>query len=421
MKNPAEVRPDVSALASAVTAKEIEALLCDLIKIESHEASDGHETQVVAYIESYFKTHGIPVELDPVIDNRCNLIARIPGEGGGPTLMLNGHTDTVSPYQMKNAFMPRVTEDRIVGRGSVDMKGALAAMMGVLVCLKRNEVALRGDVLFVATIGEEQYSPGANHLVESGFHADFAIVGEPTGMEVGIAHKGVLWCEAEFKGRSVHGSVPEKGVNAICHAAQWIEKLRTEYLPSLKLKQHALLGAPSFNVGVIKGGTRPVIVPDGCRVEFERRLLPGETSEQVLAELNAGLAAMAAEDPTFKGTVKEMSVFHGVPHLPLESNPDGPLVRALLEAREREFRCEPDHKPCGLSFWTDAALLNRIPGMQAVVCGPGNIEQAHSNEEFISRSQLHSAYRIYLEAAVTLCSSKKSVSQSSSQEPRAKS
>ncbi|ARK32413.1 M20 family metallopeptidase [Halalkalibacter krulwichiae] len=391
----------IDVLKTKVDPTEVIDLTCDLIQIESHQDHDGHEKDVTYFIKDYLEKEGIEVELQEVVDGRSNVIARVRGDGSGPTLLLNGHTDTVPPYEMENAFEPKIEDGKIFGRGSVDMKGALAAMISVLVAIKRSNVSLRGDVMFAATIGEENYSPGAYHFLKSGLDADFAIVGEPTGMNVGIAHKGVVWGEAIFEGKSVHGSVPDKGINAIYKATAWIGKITSEYIPELNKRGHPILGKPTINIGEINGGTRPVIVPNQCVVKFEQRLLPNEKEETVLGDLQALIDQLAEYDPDMKGTVKELPVFKGVPHRALEADPDSVLVKALCKAYEKVF--ESSTEPVGLQFWTDGALIGDIPGIQTVVCGPGSIEQAHSNEEYISKEQLLAAFQMYLEVAETLC------------------
>jgi acetylornithine deacetylase/succinyl-diaminopimelate desuccinylase family protein len=328
------------------------------------------------------------------------VIARIPGSGYGPSLLMNGHTDTVPPYGMVSAFSPYVKDGKIYGRGSVDMKGALAAMMAVMVAFQQTGIRLSGDLIFAATVGEETYSPGAHALISQGQIADYAIVGEPTGMRIGTAHKGVAWYEAVFEGISVHGSVPDQGINAIYRASQWIEHIQRHYIPQLRTRTDPLLGSPTLNIGTIEGGTRPVIVPNLCTVRFERRLIPGETAESALVELRQTLMDVQLVYPDFRGNIRIMENFHGVPHGPLYTHPNSLIVSALKEAYAAQFHQQAE--PVGLQFWTDGALLN-LSGAAAVVCGPGNIEQAHSDHEYIEQEQLHQAFRMYARAAYALC------------------
>jgi acetylornithine deacetylase/succinyl-diaminopimelate desuccinylase family protein len=387
-----------------VAPAEIEELLFDLIRTPSHEEAPGREAGLVRLLRDYLQAERVEVDLSEVLDGRHNLVARLKGDGEGErsSLLLNAHSDTVPACGMADAFEPRIKDDRIRGRGSCDVKGAIAAMAAALVGLRRSGVHLAGDLIFAATLGEETYSPGADHLVRSGLRADYAIVAEPTGMEIGIAHKGVLWLEARFKGRSVHGSVPEKGVNAIHKAARWIEEVRRRYIPALRARHDPVLGYPTVNIGTIRGGTRPVIVPGECNVGFERRLVPGETEESVLAELRDLTSEISREDPQMGAFIEAMPVFGGVYHGPLETQPESPLTEALRAGYEQEFGREP--RLLGLQFWTDAALLAHMPGIRSVVvCGPGEIVQAHSDEEYLTRQQLHAAHRIYTRAALALC------------------
>ncbi|MFF2890647.1 M20 family metallopeptidase [Paenibacillus sp. NPDC057967] len=393
----------MNKVIAASVPGEIEELLAQLIAIESHSEVPEQEMRLAVYMQQWFQDQGIECELKEAIPGRPNLIARIVGSGGGKSLLLNGHLDTVPPYSMHNPFKATLIGDRLYGRGSVDMKGALAAMMMTLRSIHRSGVSLAGDVIFAGTAGEETYSPGAYRLARSGFRADYAVVGEPTGMRVGIAHKGVAWFEADFVGRSVHGSVPEQGVNAIYRASRWINYIQDHYLPELKLRTHPLLGSPSLNIGMIQGGTRPVIVPNHCAIGFERRLLPGESAESALAELELTLAAVREQYPDFEGKIRVSDNFHGVPHGPMGTSADSLLVKTMLKAYQTEFATEAleGAEPIGLQFWTDGALLQEACP-EIIVCGPGNIEQAHSNEEYIELGQLHSAYRMYVQAALAL-------------------
>lgn len=393
----------MNSIFEAVALEEVEQLLSQLISIESHSDVPDQEKRMAEFILDWCKEQGIDSWLDEPIPGRPNVIARLAGTQGGKKVVLNGHLDTVPPYSMNDPFKAVKIGNRIYGRGSVDMKGALAAMLMTLAAIRRSRVPLAGDVYFIGTIGEESYSPGAFHLTQGEFRADYTIIGEPTGMKIGIAHKGVAWMEAEFEGRSVHGSVPEQGINAVYRANRWISYIQDHYLPMLKSKSHPLLGSPSLNIGVIQGGTRPVIVPNHCIVQFERRLIPGETAESALAELELTLEAVGRDHPDFEGKIRIMDNFHGVPHGAMQTPPESLLVEALKEAYTAEFAAEGHltTEPVGLQFWTDGALLQEISS-ETVVCGPGNIEQAHSDEEYIEVRQLHGAYRMYLQTALAL-------------------
>ncbi len=390
-----------SGLLGAVSPAEVEELLFRLVQTPSHQDAPGCENGVVELLRGWLAERGINAEAPCVVDGRRNLIARLEGDGIGRSLLLNAHSDTIPPGAMKDPFLPRVDGDRIWGRGSVDTKASIAAMAGALVALKRSGIRLRGDLVLAVTIGEESYSPGADHLVKSGVRVDYAIVGEPTDMRPGVAHKGLMRLEATFVGRPAHGSVPEKGINAIYKACRWVERVRTAYIPALEKRVHPLLGRPVMNVGVIEGGMRPSVVPAQCTVKFERRLLPGEREEDVLKEFQDLTAELVQSDPDMNARVAVMPDFRGVPHGAFEASADSPLVRELCAAYGAEFGVGTT--PTGLQYWTDAALLASIPGAQVVVCGPGNIEQAHSDAEYVSRRQLRAAHSIYTRVAHALC------------------
>lgn len=390
----------IERITRTIQAEEIETLLGQLIAIESHDDVPDKEWPVASFIREWFEKQGIHCELQTTAENRPNVIARISGSGNGRSLMLNGHMDTVPGYGMKQAFTAVKHSGRIYGRGSVDMKGAVAVMMTTLAAVKRSGLTLHGDLIFAATAGEESYSPGAWHLANSGMKVDRTIVGEPTDMQVGVAHKGVAWFEGVFPGLSVHGSVPEQGINAIYRASRWINHIVDVYIPKLWKRHHPLLGTPSLNIGMIEGGTRPVIVPGECKVRFERRLIPGETEQTVLQELQHTLEEVRQLYPNFAGSIHLMDNFHGVPHGPLESSSDSDFVKELVAARRDEIGHTAT--PIGLQYWTDGALLQQC-SEETIVCGPGNIEQAHSDEEYIEIKQLHAAFRIYIRAVLATC------------------
>jgi succinyl-diaminopimelate desuccinylase len=366
-----------------MTTTGIVAEAARLIAIEGHQDHPGEERAVAGYLAERLRASGAAVEVQPVRGHRANVVARLRGSRPGPTLMLNAHLDTVPPYGM--TLDAHVREGRLIGRGAADMKGALAAMIAVA-----DRVATAGDfageLMITGVAGEENASPGMLALVEAGIRADFAIVGEPTMMRVGRAHKGAMWARATFRGVATHGSVPQNGVNAVYRAARFVTAVETSLAPALARRTHPLLGPATVNVGVIAGGDRPPMVPARCVVEMDRRWLPGEDHDRVLAEIRAMVP---------DATVEEMAGTASFVHAPLDCPADDPHLRLLCSLTGGD--------PVGLQFWTDGALL-AAHGTPAVVCGPGDIAQAHSLDEWVAVEQLHRAAETYFAVAARMLS-----------------
>jgi succinyl-diaminopimelate desuccinylase len=353
-----------------------------LIAVEGHQDHPGEERAVADYLAGRMRSLGAEVELQPVgPDGRVNVLARVRGNRPGPVLMFNAHLDTVPPYGM--SLEPTVVEGRLHGRGAVDMKGALAAMIRVAAGFGTD---FAGELLLAGVAGEENGSPGTRALVEAGVRADFAVVGEPTLMRVGRAHKGAMWARATYRGVATHGSVPWNGVNAIQHAARFVTAVETGLAPVLMRRTHPLLGPATVNIGVIAGGDRPPMVPNTCVVQLDRRWLPGEEHSEVLAEIRAVAEGMREADPRVDVTVDEMDGTGTFVHTPLDCPADNPYVGKLCDITGGE--------PVGLQFWTDGALLAQH-GTPSVVCGPGDIAQAHSLDEWVTVEQLHRAEEVY--------------------------
>jgi succinyl-diaminopimelate desuccinylase len=384
-----------TVIPAAMDREAIVAEAARLIAIEGHQDLPGQERAVADHVAQRLRACGAEVQLQPVGDSgRANVIARVRGGRPGPALMLNAHLDTVPPYGM--AVVPTVEGGRLRGRGAVDMKGALAAMIAVVGRLAAPGVTFDGELLLTGVAGEENGSPGMRALVAAGIGADFAIVGEPTMLRVGRAHKGAMWAQARFRGVATHGSVPQNGVNAVHHAARFVTAVERELAPALQHRRHPLLGPATVNVGVIAGGDRPPMVPASCVVQLDRRWLPGEEHARVLAELRDIVDRLHRDDPQVDATVEEMPGTAGFVHTPLDCPADNPYLGMLCAVA-----AEPE--PVGLQFWTDGALL-AAHGTPAVVCGPGDIAQAHSLDEWVSVDQLHRAAEVYLATAARMLS-----------------
>jgi len=337
----------------------------------------------------------LDVRKQDVADRRSNVIAILRGTGGGRSLMLNGHMDTVGVEGMTvEPFKPIVEGGLLHGRGACDMKGAIAAMIGAAKSLAESESRPRGDVIFSFVVDEEHLSIGIERLVEE-YKADAAIVGEPTGMEVATAHKGFLWVEVEFKGRAAHGSVPERGVDAIAHAAGFVSRLE-ELQGRFNSNPHALLGPPKIHTSTIEGGTHWSIVPDHCVLRLERRMIPGETAASAMKEIRQVLDRVNEQNSNLNATAR---VAFERPALETASTEliVQELQRVVFEGNERNKRV------VGVPYWTDGAVLAHSGSIPTCIFGPGNILVAHSPDEYVNVEDVLRAGEMYASVAQRFC------------------
>ncbi len=366
-------------------------LLRDMIAIPSvNPMSTGGvavEKELVDYIENTLRRAGIDCERQHVIDGRENLVAIVDGsksEASG--LMFNSHLDTVPVANMTiDPFDPVQRDGRVFGRGSCDAKGSIASMMTALVHHASRPDRSRPIVL--ATTIDEEYSFGGSwKLIEKDWPVSACVVGEPTNLSSIVAHKGIARWRVKVKGISAHGAMPNLGRNAIYDGAR-VALLLEEYAQELSLaSSHPLLGVPTINVGRVIGGSSVNIVPDSCEFEIERRLLPGEDGRQEVRVCEEWLRARLSD-------VTELEF--EVPYLvdpPLETKSDSQIVNALLSSHLDEFGSESEIG--GAHYGTDGSKLASV-GIETVVCGPGDIAQAHTADEFIEIEQVERAVRLY--------------------------
>ncbi|MDA1080313.1 MAG: ArgE/DapE family deacylase [Gemmatimonadetes bacterium] len=326
---------------------------------------------------------GFRVQLQTVAKGRPNVVARI-GTPGGRTLLLNGHLDTVGVEGMVHGpWDPELRDDRLFGRGSADMKAGIAAMC--VAAWRAAGSGIAGEVIVTAVVDEEYHSIGTQALVDSGVTADAAIVTEPTRLAICPAHKGFVWAELAVRGVAAHGSRHDVGVDAIALAALVVADLEAYQQRELSARVHPLLGRPSLHASFIRGGTGLSTYPDLCTVQFERRIVPGETAADFTRELEEAIRRVRAVRPELDATVSP-----GFSQQPNEVAATHPLVRALAAALERHGRPAPIE---GLSCWTDAAILTAA-GIPAVCFGPGDIAVAHAQEEYVPLADISAAVDI---------------------------
>jgi acetylornithine deacetylase len=374
---------------------QISKLLSDLVAIDSVNPDlvpgAAGEANVAAFIADWCRDVGLDVHSYEVSPGRPNVVAIAWGKGEGRTLMLNGHIDTVGVAGMTDPHTPRMHGGRLYGRGAYDMKCGIAACMAAMAKLKHAE--LKGDVIFTAVMDEEFAGAGTLDIAQR-YKADAAIIAEPTGMDITIAHKGFVWFDIVVHGVAAHGSRPDLGVDAIAKMGRVLTEL--ERLDQrLRLKPtHPLLASGSLHASLIKGGQELSSYPAECVVQIERRLVPGETPESAQAELQAILDGCAAHDPQFKASLQR-----GLDRGPMNTDPAHPVV-TLIERHALAVTTRASAL-VGAPYWTDAASLSAV-GIPSVLFGPRG-EGAHAVEEWVDLNSVEQCARIYESVAREFC------------------
>lgn len=373
----------------------------DLIRIPSvtKGIDRGDEKEIADFLAKRMKEIGLKVSLQEATKGRPNVIGVLQGSGGGNTLMLNGHMDTVEAHGMKiDPFGGEVKRGRIYGRGASDMKGAIAAMITVCETIKEFDIELKGNLVISCCADEEGRGLGGERLAKSGVKADMAIVGEPTELKLGIANKGLTFIDIIAKGKAAHGSSPELGENAILYMNDVINILRNDYSRILNKKKHPVLGRPTFNIGYIEGGYRPNVVPDFCKISIDRRMIPGESYRSVMDEINQVIKKVRAKNPKIKIKAKGLN---WIKCLPMEISAKEYVVKSVAKNLKYVTRKEP--KIIGVPYWCDASSIVNIMKVPALIFGPGSLKQAHSSSEFIEINKLTTFAKTILLTTLDIC------------------
>ena len=342
-----------------------------------------YEHRVTAYLEGRLRDLGVAVERQTVRPGRDNLVAVYDPPDPPPfTTVFECHQDTVPVDAMTvDPFAARIENGRLYGRGACDVKGGAAVMLAAFERLVRERPAGSARVVLAYTVDEEHTFLGVQELVKRGLKADYAVVAEPTLLNIVTAHKGVVRWVAEASGRACHSSRPDNGVNAGYRMARLVSAVE-RYAAKLQARPpHPTLGPRTTSVGRIAGGVSPNTVPDVCRIDIDRRLLPGETAEGAAADLDAFLKADPAVDFPFALTQAHAAC------PPLDPARSGELAARLGAAINAVVG---RHEVHAVPYGTDASTLSG-GGIPAVVFGPGDIAQAHTKDEWIDLAQLDPA------------------------------
>lgn len=370
--------------ADPITAESIVALAQELIRIPSVNPSiapeEGHGEQAVArFASDWLTSRGLRAWLDDVAPGRPNVVADVTGDPG-PTLVLCAHIDTVGTAGMDRPFEPRLESGRLYGRGSYDMKGAAAAVMCAAAALASE--GIRGT-LRVALVADEEYaSLGAADFVKR-YRADACVLTEASALELVLAHRGFVWSEVVARGRAAHGSRWDLGVSAIGRMGRIVAALEAFDRSVLRARVHPLVGPASLHCALIEGGIGLSTYAPECRLKVERRTLPGETPEQVAAELR----------DVVRSAGEEAEVTNFFDRAPLEADRASPIARCVREACETVLGSAP--KESGVAYWMDAAIFGAA-GIPTVNLGPSGAG-AHEPIEWVDVDSLERCARVLAE------------------------
>lgn len=361
----------MSRLASDPTLR----FLREIVAIDSVNPSlvpgGAGEQAVAEAVAKELRELGLDVCFQTVSAGRPNIVGVLGGRAAGRSLIFCGHLDTVGVAGMSAPFDPVERNGRLYGRGAQDMKGGIAAMVGAARVLATSGGLAAGRLIVTGVVDEEYASVGAEALVAE-WHADAAVVTEPTDLAIGIGHKGFAWVEVETRGRAAHGSRPRDGRDAIIDMGRVLARLEPLDRSLQSRPAHPLLGTASLHASTIEGGRELSVYPDRCVLRLERRTLADEADGVALTEVQQILGTLHAEDAGFNASATLM--FERPPHL-LPAEHELPQVLAAAAAR----RLPP--KFAGMSFWTDAAIFARA-GIPAVLFGPGG-EGLHGPDEYV--------------------------------------
>lgn len=356
------------------------------------ENPPGDTRDVAMVVESKCLEIGLQTRIVGKDDIHANVVAIWEGSAPGPTLLFNGHIDTVPAGARTDwdydPFGGEIDQGRMYGRGAADMLGGVAAMIMATQLVRDAGRDISGKVVITAVADEETGGAlGTGYLLEQGLTADAAIVTEPSELDLHLAHKGAYWIRITTKGVAAHGSVPEQGVNAVEKMAKVITnigRLRFSHPP------HPLLSAPTISVGTLEGGTKTNVVPSQCSATFDIRTVPGQRREQIRHEIQEFLNDLSREDSQIKAEIEDLLWID-----PAEIDKNERIVKIAADAIELITGRVPEIK--GTPGASDARLLasSGIPTIPFL--GPGSVDQAHKRNEYVDIDELIAMTKVYAE------------------------
>lgn len=388
---------EVDCVTGAGVADAAVDLAVELVQIDSVNPSlvpdAAGEGAVVDRLAQRLGASGFEVEIVPAftMSGRPSLIATHTGSGGGRNLALNGHLDTVGVTGMPDPFAGRVVDGRLLGRGSCDMKAGVAAMIAAAEAAAVRGIA--GDIVLALVADEEHASVGMEAVLErlTGRLPDACLVGEPTWLDLAVAHRGYSVVEVSFTGRAAHSSQPANGVNAVVHLGRLLAAVEARDLLLATGASHPVVGPGSLMSTVVHGGTSPFVLAEAAHAVVERRTVPGEPPAVGLDEVEQILSAMRHDDPSVQGRA-----WLTLAREPWEHDDRSPAGAALADALSDALGAQSGRRPerVGVPYWMESALWEGA-GVATVVCGPAG-GGLHAVDEWVDVCQV----RDYAEALV---------------------
>lgn len=366
--------------------------LTEMIQIPSINPFDEEATELNSeaaladYLLAKFEALGLEVGQHEVAPFRQNIWGKLRGKGNKPSLALIAHTDTVGVEGYDDAFSGQLIDGNVYGRGSCDMKAAFAAFLEVIEVIKKSGVEPEGDVYIIGVADEEYHMIGSKAYPEHGPKVDFGIVGEPTELQICPAHRGQYGFKIAALGKSVHSGQKHLGHNAIYDIVPVLTMLQ-EFDKDLQAGiVHPLCGTSTCSANVIHGGTVIPIVPERCEVEIDIRQIPGATADSLKQDLEQRLEKLMEENPTARYEIVAQT--WDIPAHEVAS--DSPIIKTL--AKHYELLFSKEAPIVAFPAATDAPNM----GFPSVICGPGNLNQAHTTNEFVNLEQVVDAAKLYL-------------------------
>jgi succinyl-diaminopimelate desuccinylase len=360
--------------------------LQELLKIDSVNPP-GNETRVSRLLAKRCQEIGLPFDIQALDQNRSNFIVEMKGRSE-KKLLFCGHMDTVSPGALEWDYSPfsgELVGNKLYGRGASDMKSGLAAMFLALESIYLENIVPEYTLVFLATAGEEVDSCGARTYLE---HHDLTnvealIIGEPTNGKVVIGHKGALWIEITTHGKTAHGSMPDKGINAIekmTKVIQLVEKLKLKWNFS-----DQTLGKSSLAVTTIHAGIQTNVIPDSCTISIDIRTVPPQSHQEIFLELQNQLNELTIDDPEFS-----FQLLKQLDRPSILTEKTSPIIQKALQLKRQT------NEDCySVSYYTDAAVLNPNSHIPTLLYGPGDESLAHQPNEWVDLSSYLQSIHFY--------------------------